>query len=414
MPRRSPLALLLLVHCAGNPVEVSAGSGDDTSSSSTSGTGTPAPTTGPTTGAAPDTSGGASVGLSTGPDDTTTAPDLTATAADTSTGEPASTGGETTAATTDETTGSTTDGTTGDPVALTMQHVQVKGTHNSYHVQPLIPFDKTHEYSHEPLDQQLESQGVRAFELDVHQGLGGFEVYHISVIDSSSTCDGFDECLDVIKGWSDAHPQHLPVTVWIEIKDGTGGQPIDLGDLAKMDDVIRGVFGPDQLLTPDDVQAAHPSLREAVMTEGWPALDSVRGQVLFVLLNVNDDHSLEYTDNYTSLKGRAMFARAEPAQFAQPWAAVAKLGFGDAADIAAAHAANMLIATNVCNAGDDDDACFANLETAKAAGIHMLKDDFPGPVDDKPYWMDLPDGDPARCNPVTAPPGCTSALLEDL
>lgn len=406
---RPPLALaLLLVHCAGNPVEVSAGGpGDDTTSS----TGAPTSTTGadPTTGPAPGTSGGASVGLSTGPDDTTAALDDTTTTTATSTGEatstgaPASTGSETTA-----------DETTGEPLALTMQHVQVKGTHNSYHVEPLVPFDKTHEYSHKPLDQQLESQGVRAFELDVHQGLGDFEVYHISVIDSSSTCDGFDECLDVIKGWSDAHPQHLPITVWIEIKDGTGGQPIDLGDLAKMDDVVRGVFGPDQLLTPDDVQADHPSLREAVMTDGWPLLDEVRGQVLFVLLNVNDDHSLEYTDNYTSLKGRAMFARAEPSQFAQPWAAIAKLGVGDAADIAAAHAANMLIATNVCNAGDADDACFANLETAEAAGIHMLKDDFPGPVDGKSYWMDLPDGNPARCNPVTAPPGCTSALLEDL
>ena len=49
-----------------------------------------------------------------------------------------------------------------------------------------------------------------------------------------------------------------------------------------------------------------------------------------------------------------------------------------------------------------------------ANGIHMLKDDFPAPIQGKTYWMDLVDGNPARCNPVTAPPECTSAALEDL
>lgn len=44
----------------------------------------------------------------------------------------------------------------------------------------------------------------------------------------------------------------------------------------------------------------------------------------------------------------------------------------------------------------------------------MLKDDFPAEVDGKAYWLDLQDGTPARCNPVTAPPGCTSLALEDL
>jgi hypothetical protein len=44
----------------------------------------------------------------------------------------------------------------------------------------------------------------------------------------------------------------------------------------------------------------------------------------------------------------------------------------------------------------------------------MLKDDFPAAVPNKAYWMDLPDGNPARCNPVTAPPDCNSVALEDL
>lgn len=48
------------------------------------------------------------------------------------------------------------------------------------------------------------------------------------------------------------------------------------------------------------------------------------------------------------------------------------------------------------------------------AGIHMLKDDFPAPVPEREYWLELADGNPARCNPVTAPPRCSATALEDL
>lgn len=292
--------------------------------------------------------------------------------------------------------------------------MQVKGTHNSYHLKPLIAFDKSHDYSHVPLDEQLESQGVRAFELDLHKGLGGFEVYHITVIDAVSTCETFGGCLGVIRTWSNAHPQHLPITVWIEIKDQTGGSAIGVDDLDDLDEVVRGAFPDDKLLTPDDVQGAHASLQDALAGDGWPTIDSVRGQVMFVLLNVDEAHASDYTAGYTTLQGRAMFARVTPQQFDLPWAAIAKLGADDAADIAAAHAAHLLIATNVCGAGEADDACFTTLDTARAAGIHMLKDDFPAELANKAYWLDFPDGNPARCNPVTAPAECSSALLEDL
>lgn len=406
-PRPLLAASLLLLACSADPAQP--GTGGESSGSPDTGT-TSTGASAPTTTGAPDPStgaGSASDGQTTG----------TSTGALTSTGTDASstttTTGTSTSTTDDPGTTGTT-GTTGDVDGLTLEHMQVKGTHNSYHVKPLVPFDKSHDYSHVALDVQLESQGVRAFELDVHKGLATFEVYHISVIDAVSTCDIFGGCLGTIKGWSDAHPQHLPITIWIEIKDQTGGSTITASDLDKLDDTIRGVFPADKLLTPDDIQGAFPSVRDALMTEGWPSIDSVRGQVLFVLLNVDDEHASDYTLGYTTLAGRAMFARATPQQFALPWAAIAKLGAGDAADIAAAHDAHMLVATNVCGAGEADDACFMTLDTAKSAGIHMLKDDFPAKVGNKTYWMDFPDGNPARCNPVTAPPECSSVALEDL
>jgi hypothetical protein len=47
-------------------------------------------------------------------------------------------------------------------------------------------------------------------------------------------------------------------------------------------------------------------------------------------------------------------------------------------------------------------------------GTHGLMDDFLAPVDPWTYFLDLPDGNPARCNEVTAPPECTSAAIENL
>lgn len=399
----SGLVLAWLAACG--PADTTTTAAQDSTGAAT--TGTTAATT--TTTATPTTTSGDAPTTST-----TTTSTATTAPATTTTGAVASTTSDTT--TGDTTTGDTTTGTTGGALddLLTPQHMQVKGTHNSYHVRPLVPFDASHDYTHKPLDIQLDAQGVRAFELDVHKGLSDFEVYHISVIDSVSTCPTLKACLGTIRGWSLAHPAHLPIVVWIEIKDSTGGLPIGAGDLDALDDTIRGVLAPDHLFTPDDLQGAHDSPRAALEADGWPTLAVLRGKILVVLLNVEEPHADDYTSGYTTLAGRAMFARATPAQFTAPWAAIAKLGIDEADAIAQAHAARMLIATNVCGAGEDDATCSAALVDAQAAGIHMLKDDFPAPVDGKAYFLDLPDGAPARCNPVTAPAECTSAALEAL
>ncbi len=417
MPLRSLLAASsLLLACAADPAmtsmtsmtsasEASSAASTSTTASATSSSTTASTTSAPTTSPPTTSTGSASEGQTTS---------ASTDALATSTGGDSSTTSTSTGSTGEDPSSEGSDASTGAAGVLTLEHMQVKGTHNSYHQKPLIPFDKSHDYSHVPLDQQLESQGVRAFELDIHKGLSGFEVYHITVIDAVSSCETFGGCLGVIEAWSNAHPQHLPITVWLEIKDQTGGSAIGAGDLDDLDDLVRGAFPEDKLLTPDDVQGAHASLRDALAGDGWPTIDSVRGQVMFVVLNVDDVHASNYTAGYTTLQGRAMFARVTPRQFDLPWAAIAKLGAGDAANIAAAHAARLLIATNVCGAGEADDTCFTTRGTAMTAGIHMLKDDFPAELANKAYWLDFPDGNPARCNPVTAPADCSSAALEDL
>lgn len=325
----------------------------------------------------------------------------------------------TTASTTTAPDSTTTADSTGDPTnlddVLRLHHVQVKGTHNSYHVEPNTPLDPSHEYTHAPLAEQLESQGVRAFELDVHRELDDtLSVYHIIGIDSQTTCDTLALCLGEIKIWSDANPEHVPIIVWLELKDDTGGYPLDeLEPLARLDDVVTGVFPPEQLLTPDDVQGDYPTLRGRLQAEGWPTLGELRGQVLVTILDT-DAPAEVYTAGFTTLAGRPLFVRADSDQLELPWAAIAKLGTGDATALAAAQAGNLLVATNVCGAGETDEECFAARQTAMEAGFHMLKDDFPAPVPERDYWLEFPDGNPARCNPATAPAECTSTALESL
>lgn len=294
---------------------------------------------------------------------------------------------------------------------LRFNHVQLKGTHNSYHVEPPIVFSDQHRYTHQPLDVQLEDQGVRAFEIDVHQGSGGLEVYHIDFIDEVSTCDTFEVCMQTIRGWSDTNRKHLPIVVWIEVKDDVGGVPID--DLSVLDDELRAVFDEDRLYTPDDLQGSYASPRARLDAEGWPTLGEVRGKVIAVLLD--GDRAGEYTDGFTTSAGKAMFANAPGDHYLDGWAAMTKINSPTAAEaIAAAHAANLMIASNTCGADESDETCVGELAAGFANGSHFLKDDFPAPVPEREYFADFADGNPARCNEVTAPSECTSQALEDL
>lgn len=293
---------------------------------------------------------------------------------------------------------------------LRLHHIQVKGTHNSYHLRPETTIHPTHEYSHAPLDVQLETQNVRTFELDLHRFDDTFQVFHLALVDEVTSCALFTDCLATIQTWSASKPDHLPIFVWIEMKSGMDDAPLE--SLLMIEDDIQAVIPPEQLLTPELVRGEYSSVREALDTVGWPTLGAVRGKVMFIILN-NGEHTGPYTNDFTSLDNRLLFPRAASNQYDMPWAAVEKLSTGSADGIAqTAGAGNMLVAANVCSAGDDDSACYASLEAGLANGLHMLKDDFPYPVEDREYWLELPDGPVASCNPLTAPANCTGEALE--
>lgn len=292
---------------------------------------------------------------------------------------------------------------------LTIEALQVAGTHNSYHVAPLIAFDASHKYTHLPLDQQL-AGGVRAIELDLHLRTDGvFDVYHLSIIDPNSTCNTLEDCLRVVDGWSTAHPSHTPIFIWFELKDANGGQPIN--DLVPVETLISKVFQRERLITAAWLRGSYASPRERITLSGWPTLEQARGRIMFSIIN-RDARTQQYAHDFTSLDDRLMFVNAASDQFNLPWACITKVEpVTESATIAAAHAAHLLVGTNTCAVNLSDDQCSTLMAAGIESGVHMMHDDLPFPIQGRSYSLKLPNGSPG-CNPVTAPPSCAPKSLE--
>ena len=293
-----------------------------------------------------------------------------------------------------------------------LNHIQVAGTHNSYHLDTKSGIPGL-DYTHAPIPTQLSSQGVRQLELDIHWDITyqALRVYHIPVVDQLSTCDLLTDCLAQVKGWSDKNPGHLPVVIHVEPKEGytvysQGQQPYD-----RVEQDLLKVLSRDRLLTPDDVQGSHATLNSAITKEGWPTLDKVRGKVMVVILG-GDGHKV-YSSGGLHLKGRPMFLSGDEGK---PYSATLSFNSSDTdeAKILAAAKAGYLIRARADSPGDEDAKknSTKKRDAALRAGAHLISTDYPAKVAGIEYVMKIPGGTPARCNPITAPAACTAADLE--
>lgn len=269
---------------------------------------------------------------------------------------------------------------------LRLDELRVVGTHNSFHIPPIVAFHPRHRSRQEPLIVQLERHRVRALELDLHENRRGeYEIYHIAFIDSRSHCKLFVDCLNQLREWSDSNPEHLPLLVWLEIKDYAGGVRIE--SAKPVDAVIRSALG-DRLLIPDDVRGSHASLREAIETTGWPTENQVRGRFLF-LMDGRPRHVADYTSGYRHLRDRVMFAQAEPHQFHMGWAGAAKINDPAQPLIGVARAARLLTTTTVCAAQMTDSECYRARDIALGGGANVFMDDYVHRVPDRDYYLDI-------------------------
>ncbi len=346
---------------------------------------------------------------------------------------------------------------------LHLNHVQVLGTHNSYKRFPppaLITLLNDFRagwaddisYQHRPLPEQLELLGIRQFELDVFadadgglysQPAGGLliddpelahnravmdapglKVLHSQDLDYRTTCLTLIACLTEIRDWSAQNPSHLPIMIMLELKDGarqdwgpltyTTPQIIDADNIFTVDEEIWQVFDRQHVITPDDVRGDYESLNAAVMDRGWPTLAQSRGKVLFALDNTGR-HLSDYLSRSAVLSERALFVSAEPGHPASGFLKMNNV-IADGEAIRTFASQGYLIRTrsdvpsHEARTGDT-----TRRDLALASGAQYISTDYaePSPLGSD-YQVMLPGTEGiARCNPVSAPPGCDSDWLTE-
>jgi hypothetical protein len=304
---------------------------------------------------------------------------------------------------------------------LRLNEVQVLASHNSYHIEPdFVLSDPDAEYSHAPLPEQLERQGVRGFELDVLNGPGDgeFQVAHTPQIDANSNCTPLTECLAAVKEWSDTNPGHVPIFILVEPKVGSIDRVLDprLGDwdadgIERLDRQVRKSLG-DKLLTPDDVRGRSRTLRDAVLRRGWPSLAKARGKIV-AILNSEGGRRADLLRGRPSLQGRAMFVTADPAA---PSAAFIKIDDPKPKRIRELVEQGFIVRTRSdadLEEGRNRDT--RRREQALGSGAHIVTTDFMVPIPSigGDYVVRIPEGTPAGCNPIAAPKRCRPDDVEN-
>ena len=305
-----------------------------------------------------------------------------------------------------------------------MNDMNVLGSHNSYKLAIDESLKKVMEerkagsvrgleYSHVSLTEQL-NLGLRKLEIDVlydpngglyaqpfgytalnKMGLEvsefdpkgimnepGFKVLHIPDIDFRSNCLTFKLCLEEVKRWSDENPDHLPIAIMMNAKDGgVGGEgfvePLGFDSVAfaAWDQEILDVFEKKQLLLPDDIRGKYATLEEAVLTEGWPLLSKSKGKVYFIL-----DHGGEklatYIKHHPALKGRVMFVNANEGS---PEAAFMVINnpIDDQQRIKEMVAKGYLVRTRAdANTNEARNNDYSMFEAAKSSGAQIISTDY--------------------------------------
>ena len=174
---------------------------------------------------------------------------------------------------------------------LRVNDVQTVGTHNSYHVAPIMAISTEWKYSHLPIDQQLDA-GVRSLEFDPHWDpvYASFNVYHEPVVDYRSRCHCLTSCMREVADWSSRNPGHTILKLVIEPKynidlvapyRGTHG----VARMRALQDTLLAHWPASKVLTPKAVQGDAPTMRDAIRPGscGWPSDDETRGWVMFIL-----------------------------------------------------------------------------------------------------------------------------------
>jgi hypothetical protein len=337
-----------------------------------------------------------------------------------------------------------------DSEILKMNDIQAVGSHNSYKLfipRPELELIRAYnensalalDYNHLPLTQQLDL-GMRQIELDiVYDPDGGrfaepllpsqvaelpgampfdaseleqpgFKVLHSQDIDVRSNCVTWIACLTEIRSWSQANPQHVPILIMFNAKEGGSAYPgvrpaLDFTAAAydDLDAEILSVFSPDELITPDWVRGNHRTLREGVLAGGWPGLNEARGKVFFAI-DEGPTKIAVYMRGRESLQGLPVFVNSvdENAEHAAYFTINNPIASFDR--IQAAVKAGFIVRTRAdADTMEARENSTERRDAAFASGAQYISTDYYLPrLEWSDYQAVLPGGAPARCNPMRA------------
>ena len=358
--------------------------------------------------------------------------------------------------------GADSPGVNGD---VKLNQIQVVGSHNSYHMRAsqaeyeirqsvASGFNPSLDYEHPQLGVQFSSQRVRQIELDLFAdpdgglydnplirsfaGEGplpaadkavmdapGIKVLHAQDVDYRSNCLTFVKCLTNVKTWSDANPTHAPIAILLELKDdavpvvpsppAVTPIPWTSSNISSIDTEINSVFGAGSIVRPDDIRGGYGTVNEGVLAGNWPTLDASRGKVMFIM--DNSDKRDDYLDAFPGLHGADIFTNSTAGE---PDAAFIEMNTPTGEN--QAKIKNLVSQGYVVRTRADSDLVegrandTSTRDAAFSSGAQWVSTDFPGPgsgaVIGTDYYVELPSGTTARCNPVNAPADCEDAPLD--
>ncbi len=304
--------------------------------------------------------------------------------------------------------------------ALRINHLQMRGTVNSYHT---VDHDENPElmgYVHRPLDEQAAQQGIRVFDFDIVPdrvaGIGLEPAVTDLGVDDLSHCGDWLRCLYQLDDWMDAHPRHPLVVVLVgeaRLYYNTRGLHFQLDDIERQ---IVTALGRGRILAPGQVRGFHPDLRTAVREGGWPTVDATRGLVMFILNERGLARTAYLNEGGEDPDDRLLFQIGDPTRAEDlttrdeviftfepdlhmeehPW--LFETDPADLEEIEALARSGYL----VHGISDDPDM----IDRLRAAGAHFIGSRYPdrfGPIP--------PEG-PTTCNPVTGPADCDPTEIE--
>jgi hypothetical protein len=342
---------------------------------------------------------------------------------------------------------------TGQEQAPRINHIQIIGTHNSYHVAPhpsILSLIAAHrpdaaaslDYTHPPLSDQL-SDGIRCFELDVfldpagglytnpqainrvkESGVGelpsslipsewnqpGFPVFHVLDYDFQTRTPNVRSALTEMLHWSESHPGHFPICVMLELKDPGetewNGVPVrwDENQLERLEEAVLSVIPRERIICPGDLTKPESTLNESILESGWPTVESSRNMFLFALDN-EDGIRDQYLQLRPGLADAVLFLSLPEGH---PQSAFIKINDPESRfeQIQKLSALGYLVRTRAdAGTGEARLEDHSRKEKAFASGAHWISTDYPQPdARLSPYSVDF--NDPAspymRWNPVSA------------